>query len=219
MLDTITIFKTNPDLLSADEKSGAGQFSEVYLTPCGEYAIKHGNHGFADGWLLFAAKLLSMPEHKRPWWAPVIHSLRVDMDTGRFTALVRAYEHDDEGPRASGEVSDLMRVLEEGLPDLDEDEEYDDEFELLIEADMFDNATIECVEFLHTIETETGVPLYFDIPGNSMWDRTTERMVLNDPCCVTGWATAKVSMCYREQFREFLAGCAETAPDMQLRGC
>ena len=93
MLDVITTFKSNPDLLTADEKSGSGQFSEVYLTPCGEYAIKHGNHGFADGWLLFAAKLLSMPEDERPWWAPVIHSLRVDMDTGRFTALVRAYEH------------------------------------------------------------------------------------------------------------------------------
>ena len=49
MLDTVTIFKTNPDLLSTAEKSGQGMFSEVYLTPCGEYAIKHGNHGFADG--------------------------------------------------------------------------------------------------------------------------------------------------------------------------
>ena len=218
MLDTITIFKSNPDLLSADEKSGAGQFSEVYLTPCGEYAIKHGNHGFADGWLLFAAKLLSMPEDERPWWAPVIHSLRVDMDSGRFTALVRAYEQDDEGPMAAGNVSVLMRVIEEGLPDLDEDEEYGDDFELLLEADRFDDATVECVEFLHAIETETGVPLYFDIPGNSMWDATIERMVLNDPCCVMQWGDAKKDMRYLEQFRNFITRCAETAPDMQLRG-
>lgn len=218
MLDTITIFKTNPDLLSADEKSGAGMFSEVYLTPCGEYAIKHGNHGFADGWLLFAAKLLSMPEDERPWWAPVIHSLRVDMDTGRFTALVRAYEDDEFGPQASGDVSDLTRVIEEGLPDLNEDEEYDDYFELLLEAKRFDNATVECVEFLHAIQIEADVPLYFDIPGNSMWDRTTEHMVLNDPCCVKRWGEAKKDMRYRDKFRNFIARCAETAPDMQLRG-
>ena len=218
MLDVISTFKSNPDLLSADEKSGAGQFSEVYLTPCGEYAIKHGNHGFADGWLLFAAKLLSMPEDERPWWAPVIHSLRVDMDTGRFTALVRAYEQDDFGPTAAGGVSDLMRVIEEGLPDLDEDAEYDDEFEFLLEADQFDNATVECVEFLHAIQIETDVPLYFDIPGNSMWDLTTERMVLNDPCCVKHWYAAQNDMRYREQFRNFLARCDEIAPDMQLRG-
>ena len=160
MLDTITIFKSNPDLLSADEKSGAGQFSEVYLTPCGEYAIKHGNHGFSDGWLLFAAKLLSMPEDERPWWAPVIHSLRVDMDTGRFTALVRAYKHYYDGPNASGYVSDLMQVIEAGIPDLDEDEEYDDVFELLMEADQFDNAPVECVEFLHAIEIATDAVSY-----------------------------------------------------------
>lgn len=218
MLDIITIFKSNPDLMSADVKSGAGQFSEVYLTPCGEYAIKHGNHGFADGWLLFAAKLLSMPEDERPWWAPVIHSLRVDMDTGRFTALVRAYEHDHDGPMASGDVSDLMRVIEEGLLDLNEDEEYDDDFELLLEADQFDNATVECVEFLHAIQIDADVPLYFDIPGNSMWDGTIERMVLNDPCCVERWRDAKKDMRYRAQFRNFIARCAETAPDMQLRG-
>ena len=217
MLDTITIFKSNPDLLSADEKSGAGQFSEVYLTPCGDYAIKHGNYGFADGWLLFAAKLLSMPEDERPWWAPVIHSLRVVMDTGQFTALVRAYQHYDDGPRVSGDVSDLMRVFEEGLPDLDEDEEYDDEYEFLLEADMFDNATVECVEFLHAIEIETDVPLYFDIDGNSMWDTTSESVVLNDPCCVRRWQAAKRDLRYREKFLDFLARCAKTAPDMQLR--
>lgn len=216
MLDTITIFKTNPDLLSSDEKSGAGQFSEVYLTPCGEYAIKHGNYGFADGWLLFAAKLLSMPEDERPWWAPVIHSLRVDMDTGRFTALVRAYEHDDDGPAAGGDVSDLMQVIEEGIPDLNA--EYAEEFELLMEAEQFDNATVECVEFLHAIQIDTDVPLFFDIPGNSMWDRTAERRVLNDPCCVKRWQSAKKNMRYSAQFRNFLVRCAETAPDMQLRG-
>ena len=218
MPDTITTFKSNPDRLSADEKSGAGQFSEVYLTPCGEYAIKHGNHGFADGWLLFAAKLLSMPEDERPWWAPVIHSLRVDMDTGRFTALVRAYEHDYDGPRASGFVSDLMQVIEEGLPDLNKDVFYDDEFGLLIEADQFDNATVECVEFLHAIQIEADVPLYFDMPCNSMWDDTIERMVLNDPCCVKRWEDAKKDMRYRAQFRNFIARCAKTAPDLQLRG-
>lgn len=221
MLDTITTFKTDPDLLSTDEKSGQGMFSEVYLTPCGEYAIKHGNYGFADGWLLFAAKLLSMPEEERPWWAPVIHSLRVDMDTGRFTALVRAYEDNDEGPVVQGGVSDLMLVIKEGLPDLneEEDEEYGDWFELLLEAEQFDNATIECVEFLHAIEIDTGVPLFFDIAGNSMWDATIERMVLNDPCCVKWWGDAKKDMRYRAQFRNFIARCAETAPDMQLKGC
>ena len=218
MLDTITIFKTNPDLLATDAKSGQGQFSEVYLTPCGEYAIKHGNHGFADGWLLFAAKLLSMPEEERPWWAPVIHSLRVDMDTGRFTALVRAYEEYNGGPAASGYVADLMKVIEEGMPDLGEVEEYDVKFEFLLEADQFDNATVECVEFLHAIRIDSDVPLYFDIPGNSMWDRTIERMVLNDPCCVKWWVPAREDMRYREQFRAFLARCAETAPDMHLRG-
>jgi len=222
MLDTITIFNSNPDLISSDKKSGAGQFSEVYLTPCGKYAIKHGNHGFADGWLLFAAKLLSMPEDERPWWAPTIHILRVDMDTGRFTALVRAYEHDKDGPTASGDVSDLMRVIEKGLPDLNEDEEYnekyDDEYELLIEAHNFDNAPVECVEFLSAIEIETGVPLYYDMPGNSMWDATTERMVLNDPCCVKRWAAAKKDFRYKEKFWNFIYRCADTAPDMQLRG-
>lgn len=218
MLDTITIFKSNPDLLSADEKSGAGQFSEVYLTPCGEYAIKHGNHGFADGWLLFAAKLLSMPEDERPWWAPVIHSLRVDMDTGRFTALVRAYEHYDEGPRASGDVSDLMRVIEEGLFGRHRDWYEEDVFELLWEADQFDNATVECVEFLHAIQIDADVPLYFDIPGNCMWDDTIERLVLNDPCTVVQWRSAKKDMRYRTPFRNFIARCAKTAPDMQLRG-
>ena len=218
MLDTITIFKSNPDLLTADEKSGAGQFSEVYLTPCGEYAIKHGNHGFADGWLLFAAKLLSMPEDERPWWAPVIHSLRVDMETGRFTALLRAYVKTDWGPEVDGYISDLMRVIEEGLPDLAEDEEYTDEQELLLEADHFDNATVECVEFLHAVQIDADVPLYFDIHGNSMWDATIERMVLNDPCCVRQWSAAKEDMRYREQFRNFLHMCAKTAPDLQLRG-
>lgn len=218
MLDTITIFKSNPDLLYTDEKSGAGMFSEVYLTPCGEYAIKHGNHGFADGWLLFAAKLLSMPEDERPWWAPVIHSLRVDMDTGRFTALLRAYEEDKDGPTAGGDVSEMMQVIEEGLPDLDEYEEYDDKYELLLEADHFDNATVECVEFLHAIQIETDVPLYFDMPGNSMWDYTENHVVLNDPCCVERWRDAKEDMRYRAQFRNFLARCAETAPDLQLRG-
>lgn len=218
MIDTIAIFKSNPDLLSTCDYSGSGQFSEVYLTPCGEYAIKHGNYGFADGWLLFAAKLLSMPEDERPWWAPVINSLRVDMDTGRFTALVKAYERNNEGPTAGGYVSDLMRVIEEGLPDMDEYEEYNAKFKLLLEADDFDNATVECVEFLHSIQIDADVPLYFDIPGNSMWDATIERMVLNDPCCVKQWRDAKKDMRYRAQFRNFIARCAETAPDMQLRG-
>ena len=218
MLDTITIFKTNPDLLSTDEKSGAGQFSEVYLTPCGEYAIKHGNHGFADGWLLFAAKLLSMPEEERPWWAPVIHSLRVDRDTGRFTALMQAYAETDYAPLASGNVAGLLRVIEEGLPDLDEDEEYDDKFELLLEADQFDGSTVECVEFLHAIEEETGIGLFLDMPGNSMWDMTTETLVLTDPCCVRNWSSAKEDMRYRPQFRNFLNKCAKTAPDLQLVG-
>lgn len=218
MFDVVTTFKSNPDLLSTGSKSGAGQFSEVYLTPCGEYAIKHGNHGFADGWLLFAAKLLSMPEDERPRRAPVIHSLRVDMDTGRFTALVRAYEDDNEGPTASGDVSDLMKVIEEGLPDLDEYGEYEEEREFLLEAGQFGNETIECVEFLHAIQLETDVPLYFDIYGNSMWDSTEERIVLNDPCTVQHWNSAKKDMRYREQFRNFIDRCADTAPDMQLRG-
>lgn len=208
MLDTITIFKTNPDLLSADEKSGAGQFSEVYLTPCGEYAIKHGNHGFADGWLLFAAKLLSMPEDERPWWAPVIHSLRVDMDTGRFTALVRAYDHECYGPTHDGAISDLIGVIEKGIPGS----------ALLLEARKFENATVECVKFLHAIEIDADVPLYFDILDNSMWDATKKRIVLNDPCAVRRWRDAKKDMRYRAQFRNFIARCAETAPDMQLRG-
>ena len=74
------------------------------------------------------------------------------------------------------------------------------------------------MEFLYAIQIETGVPLYFDMPGNSMWDRTTEHMVLNDPCCVKRWGDAKEDMRYRAEFRNFLARCAETAPDMQLRG-
>lgn len=103
-------------------------------------------------------------------------------------------------------------------PDLDEDEEYDDDFELLLEADQFDNATVECVEFLHAIQIDSDVPLYFDIPGNSMWDATIERMVLNDPCYVNRWVDALMDMRYRAQFRNFITRCAETAPDMQLRG-
>lgn len=218
MLDVITTFKTNPEQLATDDKSGSGMFSDVYLTPCGEYAIKHGNHGFADGWLLFAAKLLSMPEEERPWWAPVIHSLRVDMDTGRFTALMRAYEDYDYGPASCGSVSELMQTIQDGLPDLDEDEEYDDEFELLLEADQFGNAPVECVEFLHAIEVGTGIGLFFDIPGNSMLDRTTKTLVLNDPCVVKQWASAKEDWRYSGEFINFLVKCAETAPDLQLVG-
>ena len=172
MIDVISTFKTNPDLLSADEKSGTGMFSDVYLTPCGEYAIKHGNHGFADGWLLYAAKLLSMPVEDRPWWAPVIHSLRVDMETGRFTALLRAYEEYDDGPGAAGDVEELMQVIQDGLPDLDGGEEYDGQFELLLEAGHFGGSTVECVQFLHAIGVETGIGLFFDMPGNSMRDST-----------------------------------------------
>ena len=217
MLDIISTFNTNPELLTADEKSGAGQFSDVFLTPCGEYAIKHGNHGFSDGWLLFAAKLLTLPEDERPWWAPVIHSLRVDMDTGSFTALVRAYEPNDFGPTTSGFVSDLKRGIEIGIGDLDKSVYYE-EWSLLFEADEFDNAPIECVEFLHEIEKEADVPLYFDMPENSMWDRTTERLVLNDPCCVKYWRYAKSDMRYVDKFRTFITKCAEKATDMKLVG-
>lgn len=218
MIDVVSTFKTDPDLLSTDDKSGSGMFSDVYLTPCGEYAIKHGNYGFADGWLLYAAKLLSMPEEDRPWWAPVIHSLRVDMETGRFTALLRAYEKSDYGPMASGYVAELMQIIQDGLPDLDEGEEYPDECELLLEADEFDNAPEECVEFLNAIEIDTDVPLFLDSPRNSMRDSTTEFLVLTDPCCVRGWEHAKEDWRYSEQFINFLVKCAETAPDLQLVG-
>lgn len=217
MLDIISTFKTNPDLLTADKKSGAGQFSDVFLTPCGEYAIKHGNHGFSDGWLLFAAKLLTLPEDERPWWAPVIHSLRVDMDTGRFTALLRAYETYSDGPTSSGCVSDLMHGIEIGRDDLDDEVDYD-VCSFLDEADEFDNAPVECVKFLHEIEMEADVPLYFDMPGNDMWDRTTGRLVLNDPCCVKYWRYAKTDLRYVDKFRAFITKCAEKTTDLKLVG-
>lgn len=218
MIDVITTFKTNPDLLAADEKSGSGMFSDVYLTPCGDYAIKHGNYGFADGWLLFAAKLLSMPEDERPWWAPVIHSLRVDMETGRFTALIRAYEEYADGPTAAGYIAELMQIIQDGLPDLGEDAEYPGDCWVLLEADEFGNSSVECVEFLHALEVETGIGLYFDMPGNSMWDNTTGCLVLNDPCCTESWQSAQSDFRYREQFIDFLVKCAETAPCLQLVG-
>lgn len=42
MQDVIETFNSNPESLSG-EHSGSGMFSDVALSPCGKYAIKHGN--------------------------------------------------------------------------------------------------------------------------------------------------------------------------------
>ena len=212
MLDTITIFKSNPDLLSADEKSGAGQFSEVYLTPCGTYAIKHGNHGFADGWLLYAAKLLTMPAEDRPHWSPAIHSLRVDLQNGTFVALLDAYEAEDDGPYNDGEVMALRDML-------DSDHECEEECDcgrcaFMLEASEYH--TDDCVRLLAEIEDECGVPLYFDIHGNCMWDGNS--LILNDPASVLGWHGAKIDHRYRDQIEAYVRKCAMNAPDLLIKG-
>ena len=205
MQDIIETFNSDPTSLSG-EYSGAGQFSEVSLTPCETYAIKHGNHGFADGWLLYAAKLLTMPAEDRPHWSPVIHSLRVDLQNGTFVALLDAYEDYDDGPYEGGEVSDLRDML-------------DSDHEGASRAFMWEASeyqTDDCVRLLAEIEDECGVPLYFDIGGNCMWDGNS--VILNDPACVVGWRRAKKDQRYRDQIKAYVRKCEMNSPDLFIKG-
>lgn len=211
MKEIIETFKSDPSSLTG-EYSGSGQFSEVSLTPCKTYAIKHGNHGFSDGWLLYAAKLLTMPAEDRPHWAPVIHSLRVDLHNGTFVALLDAYEHYDDGPGEGGEVVDLLAML-------DSDHDHAEECDCARCVFMWEAAefqTDECVRFLADIEDECGVPLYFDIYKNCMLD--CNYVVLNDPACVVDWLGAKEDQRYRDQIKAYIRKCAMNAPDLFIKG-
>lgn len=211
MQEIIETFKSDPSSLTG-EYSGAGQFSEVSLTPCETYAIKHGNHGFSDGWLLYAAKLLTMPADDRPHWSPVIHSLRIDLHNGTFVALLDAYEADDDGPYEGGEVLALRDML-------DSDHDCEEECDCERCAFMWEAAeyqTDECVRFLAEIEDECGVPLYFDIGGNCMWDGNN--VILNDPACVVGWQGAKKDQRYRDHIKAYVRKCAMNAPDLFIKG-
>lgn len=211
MQEIVETFNSDPLSLTG-EHSGSGQFSEVTLTPCETYAIKHGNHGFSDGWLLYAAKLLTIPADERPHWSPAIHSLRVDLHNGTFVALLDAYEEDDEGPYTDGVVSNLRDML-------DSDHNCEGECECLrcsFMSEAEEYHTDECVRLLADIEDECGVPLYFDIGGNCMWDGNS--VILNDPACVIGWDKAKKDLRYKDQIKSYVRKCAINAPDLFIRG-
>lgn len=213
MQDVIETFNSNPESLSG-KHSGSGMFSDVALSPCGKYAIKHGNHGFADGWLLFAAALLRLHKDERPDWAPCIHSLRVDLDNGTFVALMDALVDEEDSYVDGGHVIDLYNAQECG--------ESGDGCECdgctFVWECQHNPDHASCVEFLYEIEVETGVPLYYDISGNTMWDEVNERSVLNDPVCVVGWKYAKNDLRYKEQIREFVRECSTKSPDIFIKG-
>lgn len=216
--DAIETFNYDPDSMSG-ERSGSGMFSEVDLSPCGKYAIKYGNHAFADGWLLYAAALLELPKEERPRWAPRIHSLRVDLERGTFVALMDAlipYEPTEEPPVEGGHVQDFFVALYgEGC-----DNTYHACECYTCEAKRVVALYPEygdCVSFLEDIESETGVPLYFDIEGNVMKDAEGEN-ILNDPVCVSRWHCAKKDHRYRAQIDEFVRECASNSPDIHIKG-
>lgn len=210
MQDVIETFNSDPTSLTG-ERSGSGMFSDVDLSPCGKYAIKHGNHGFADGWLLYAAALLAMPKDERPEWAPRIHSLRVDLYSGTFVALMDAlYEY--EGDYCDGgNVYDLYCALQE----YDEDDTESDEAYFRCTAEGYPEHGW-CVEFLYEIEMQTGIPLYYDIGGNVMWDG--ESVIMNDPVCVKRWQDAKKDLRYRDQVKAFVRKCELNSPDIFIKG-
>ena len=212
--EIIETFNSNPESLTG-EHSGSGMFSDVSLTPCETYAIKHGNHGFADGWLLYAAKLLTIPAEYRPYWAPMIHSLRIDLDNGTFVALMDAYEDYDYGPCEGGRVNRMVSLLDNGH--YCEDAYCECEHcEFLSEVNEF--GTDDCLRLLAEIESESRVPLHFDIGGNSMLDAKTGNVIFNDPVCVVCWVEAKESQKYREKITNYVRECAINAPDLFIKG-
>lgn len=217
MQDVIETFNSDPTSLTG-ERSGSGMFSDVDLSPCGKYAIKHGNHGFSDGWLLYAAALLALPKDHRPHWAPRIHSLRVDLQAGTFVALMDALLHDEDGaPVNGGEVYALYAAMtDNGCEWRGEGCECD---YCMFEWTVQDYPEYGwCVEFLYAIEMETGIPLYFDICENVMWDMAEEQQIMNDPVCVVGWRGAQKDLRYRDQVKAFVRKCAIDSPDIFIKG-
>tara|TARA_R110002072_G_scaffold151470_1_gene300771 strand:- start:7177 stop:7701 length:525 start_codon:yes stop_codon:yes gene_type:complete len=166
-------------------------FSEVSVSPCRKYAVKSSEHALSDGWLLYAATLLTMDD--LPDWALRVYHLRVDLENGTFCALMECLE---EGDECLGELPDKI------LSEIDIDD-YED----------CDPRGLAMFDFLSTLEALSGVPLVMDCHDANRMARPCGTMVFSDPTAVSKWFRAKddPEEYYADRFRAYIESCAERA--------
>jgi len=84
-------FKDDPEgtTKSLNNTSGTGLFSEVMLTSDENFAVKKSIKLHTDAWLVYALKCMELKYS----WMPNIYSIVVDLENGKYVALMeRLYE-------------------------------------------------------------------------------------------------------------------------------
>lgn len=220
MCEVLDTFRRNPEALTGN-KSGQGQFSSVMFTPCGKYAVKHSLHGWSDAWLLYAVKLLTIPKEQRPEWAPMVHSIQINIDSGQFVALMDAYRElgEYDGPTVNGKLRPLHNYLMLESGEFSDNEPFipskDMDGEILVDAAFY--PIRECMDFLRAIELSSGIEFLWDAGGNCMWDEVNGRVIMNDPVAVLDWHSILDTDAHKEEMQEYILNCAAHAPDLILR--
>ena len=203
MQDVVAEFKNDPASVQTSDRAGSGAFSDVDITPCGRYAIKHSGWAFSDGWLLYAVKLLSMPKDQRPEWAPVIHSIRINIKTGTFTALMDAYSTTNYPIELYGELEEqLDQITHEEVGSL---AEYTYEEEIIVR---------ELCELLEDIEKSCDIRLILDMGSTNTMEDDEGQQIVTDPICFTQWRAAKKDNRYKYPVIRFLE--THTSDDVVL---